>query len=631
MAPVRGTDARALVLATLGILAIAARTAHQDDLVTLSGQALVVIKDHPSGPPTRRAGRGGCRLLLHAQGVRSGGVHGGRRLSLSSRGARENDGTSLPVEPGSEDLGAAVATGAAVTVTGRRASSGAFVAVSVEAAPSPQPQPVIEPTSPGKAAAAAAGAALQASRNALVQGDVRTLVVPIWAAGPNGSACPGTRLPTYTSAALRPVLFEESASPGAQTVGSIFRGASHGATTLTSATSAIAGFARIGCSGTGAKGSWSLTSCTSADYLGWGEAAGAAVKSQGLDASKYSHLVLVMPPGVMLNGPCAAPGLGMVGPVCGSGPCQAWIAGDLLEPQLFAHELGHGLGFGHAGVQKGANWEEYGDASDTMGGCCAARGFSLAHHWQAGWARAWELDGAALTPGAPVRLTLTSVTRPGAVGVRITRGTGQDPIYCGYRAAEGVDAALGPDFAWRTSVHTMASTSGAQPTRLCAALADGESWSSGAAGEILVRQLSHTVAQSVVTVCRATNAATAKSCASSPPSSPPASPAPTKPPGNTAVPRPARPAPTLAARPTVSRTAAVIHARPATPGASNWSIRCPAVKYPQRQIRSAGGKTVATFRLSGLAAHTPFTCFISHRMASGATSGVLTVTFITAK
>src|SRR5438105_4823253 len=63
-------------------------------------------------------------------------------------------------------------------------------------------------------------------------------------------------------------------------------------------------------------------------------------------------------------------------------PSSAFVFGSCQTPDVFAHELGHNLGFYHASTPT----DEYGDHSDIMGG---AQGFfrqvDAPHRAQMGW------------------------------------------------------------------------------------------------------------------------------------------------------------------------------------------------------------------------------------------------------
>eukprot|EP00887_Chlorella_sp_A99_P007092 scaffold2.g7092.t1 len=422
---------------------------------------------------------------------------------------------------------AALVTGQAVTVKFRApaasasaAGGGAIAATSLQAGAAKSSKIIVKAAAALAAPTAAApGAApsvvLPSSQNTLVEADVATLFVPLLAAQANGSACPGTRLPDYTPADLAAALFEEL-SPGALTLGRYFRQVSWGAATLTNATSAVAGFANVGCGGGAA--AWGWTTCNAADYGGWANAADAylAANSPGL-AARFKHVVYILPPG----GPCAWAGLGSLGCASSGIQCRVWAVGDYWSArQLYAHELGHNLYWHHAAARApDGSWDEYADESCTMGYCCAERGLNLPHAWQAGFTPVQQLDGGTLAPGTPLALTLPALSAGGVAtrGARLlpSWAPGEPAVFLGYRLAQGLDAGLSDGFAGCTSVHTSAisNTYDPQLTYLQATLGDGQAWESSAAAGIVVRQVSHDATQATVTVCRVGGAETAASCA----------------------------------------------------------------------------------------------------------------------
>jgi len=119
------------------------------------------------------------------------------------------------------------------------------------------------------------------------------------------------------------------------------------------------------------------------DYNSWRTAARNAAAKDGFNATGYNHIMYVTPG----SGGCGWIGLATVGGV------DSWYSGgygstsqslqmrfDLSILPLFAHELGHNLGFGHARsasckdsnskatrVSDNCTYSEYGDIYDVMG------------------------------------------------------------------------------------------------------------------------------------------------------------------------------------------------------------------------------------------------------------------------
>ncbi|MEW1956544.1 M12 family metallo-peptidase [Kineococcus sp. NPDC059986] len=120
---------------------------------------------------------------------------------------------------------------------------------------------------------------------------------------------------------------------------------------------------------------WTTSSRTCSDVGGlWTEAARAA----GFTGAPREHLVVLLPRNAYTSRACAAYGLGSVG----AGPDSAGYAYVTdTEPSLWAHELGHNLGLGHANLLSsatasdvawngssypGATRVPYGDVWDVM-------------------------------------------------------------------------------------------------------------------------------------------------------------------------------------------------------------------------------------------------------------------------
>eukprot|EP00887_Chlorella_sp_A99_P000884 scaffold5.g884.t1 len=445
-------------------------------LATVKGKAVVLLADYISQPP------------------------------MQSLAVRLPDGKLMRVGHQSQAQIKGLRTGMALTVTGRLHSPTNISAATITAGRAPAAVPRVTaaaaravrlggarhgkaPGGKAWAAGAASSVVLSTSTNQLVESDVRTLFIPVVAVQADGSACPGTRLPPYTPAQLRSVIFAE-ANPGGPTVGKLFSQVSYGKTRLSAATSAVSDFVNIGCGGS----SWALNSCGMADHWGWSDAAmGYATNTLKLDLSGYRHLVFVLPPGL----PCDWAGQATVG--CDE-QCRAWTTGDFWSSvMMHAHELVRAA-----------------DMSCVMGYCCSMRGYNLPHAWQAGWATVQQVDGSVLTPGTSLQLTLPTLATGAATnGARIlpTWAPGREPVFLSYRTSAGADAALPDAYTRRTSIHTSAisNTYDASPTAFVTALADGQVWSGP--GGLVVRQLSSSDAGAVVSVCLSTGPETAASCA----------------------------------------------------------------------------------------------------------------------
>ena len=94
----------------------------------------------------------------------------------------------------------------------------------------------------------------------------------------------------------------------------------------------------------------------------WADAADTAARNAGVDLSRYQHKVYALPS----EAACGWSGLGSVG--CSSYYCSVWVRGG--GGPVFAHELGHNLGWYHASTDPendGRINSEYGDRSGVMG------------------------------------------------------------------------------------------------------------------------------------------------------------------------------------------------------------------------------------------------------------------------
>ncbi|KXZ48389.1 hypothetical protein GPECTOR_28g796 [Gonium pectorale] len=239
--------------------------------------------------------------------------------------------------------------------------------------------------------------------------------------------------------------------------------------------------------------SWTAYGCSVRDVFGWADAAAAAAVADGVEPSRYSHLLLVLPPGMRSwAGPaCSWTGLATVGPAVVRpdglyGQGYAWISGDYARTlPSYLHELGHNLWLSHAGLGSCPDC----DWSCTMGLCCRTRCFNGPHSWQLGWAAPAPgavLSAASLAPGAVRRLALPAarLTRASllvvyADWVAAAEVAAPPTLFVSYRPRQGpYDSDIPLAYSDGVLVHSYNGTSqiDAQPTRLHARLYAGDVW-----------------------------------------------------------------------------------------------------------------------------------------------------------
>lgn len=226
-----------------------------------------------------------------------------------------------------------------------------------------------------------------------------------------------------------------------------------------------------------------LSSC---DYADWADAADVAAVAAGVTLSLYQHRLYVLPSDVS----CPWAGLANLG--C-YGTCRAWVATCWI-PDVYAHELGHNLGFGHASTDPGNDGQidcEYCDRSDFMGiGGVGWRQVNGPHKLQAGWLP----PSAVVSPGSSAQtIVLESIETDPVESVfpqvlEVHPPGGGDPYYFSYRRPTGYDAGLNSDYASRTAIHRHAGSY--QQTLLVDHLDDGDTFTDEADG-VEVTQVSH--------------------------------------------------------------------------------------------------------------------------------------------
>ncbi|PRW33287.1 hypothetical protein C2E21_7824 [Chlorella sorokiniana] len=266
--------------------------------------------------------------------------------------------------------------------------------------------------------------------------------------------------------------------------------------------SLVAERVRLPCAGNTNGYPWSFSKCDFDDFSGWADAADAVLQQRGVDLNKYKYTVYLIPPST-----CGWVGLGYVG--CdGSFACRSWINGDFWgAPQAIAHELGHNLFLGHASAYlPDGQLDEYGDDSSSMGHCCDPRCFSTPQMWQMGWISAQQLDATTFKPGVSKQVWLGSHSAAANAGVRILTpwANGSDPIFLGFRTADGGDKALPATAVKRVHIYQspVSGTYDAVNSIWRGSLATaGAAWAHSATG-LVVRFVSVSNGGANVAVCR---------------------------------------------------------------------------------------------------------------------------------
>jgi hypothetical protein len=226
---------------------------------------------------------------------------------------------------------------------------------------------------------------------------------------------------------------------------------------------------------------------TTCDFSAWADALDAAAKAARIDMTQYSRKVYVLP-----RNACPAAGLGTVG----GNPSQAWVF-NCSVPDIYAHELGHNLGMGHASTPDA----EYGDNTDIMGlAQNKLRQVNAAHKHQMGWVPtpdAVAVSASGVFSLAPLELSPGTATAPQAL--TIAKSDTGDFYYVSYRRKLGFDTNLSLSYVDRLSVHRYKGDGSADNTQLLALLTDGQSYVDAVNG-ITVTQVSHSADYSTVQV-----------------------------------------------------------------------------------------------------------------------------------
>ncbi|MEP1594612.1 MAG: hypothetical protein ABJK20_08570, partial [Halieaceae bacterium] len=159
----------------------------------------------------------------------------------------------------------------------------------------------------------------------------------------------------------------------------------------------------------------------------------------GINRNDYRHRIFAIPRNLTGADSCGWTGYANVG--CGSA-CTAFNRWS-HDRNTTAHEFGHNLGMGHAGV--GSN--QYADYSSFMGYSLSngVRALDGAHHWQTGWYDSIDAlsTGTIQSSGtydvAPLREISPADNVPSIYRIEVDSG---DPYFLSARVAQGYDTDL---------------------------------------------------------------------------------------------------------------------------------------------------------------------------------------------
>ncbi len=207
--------------------------------------------------------------------------------------------------------------------------------------------------------------------------------------------------------------------------------------------------------------------------LQWAADARDAALAQGIDLSAYDRVGYVYAEPNL----CADQGYGGWNPFYGTS-MHVFFCGVKL---IYAHELGHSLGLGHAAFERDdGSIDAYGDYSDFMGGSWRNGGWvspgelNAPHRDQAEWLGADQVTdvGACGVFEVPA-LELTAGEADAPQVLRVDKPDTRETYYLSYRSAMDFDEDLDPEYRDKVSVHRW---SGSGPTILLDTLDVGQEY-----------------------------------------------------------------------------------------------------------------------------------------------------------
>ncbi len=184
-------------------------------------------------------------------------------------------------------------------------------------------------------------------------------------------------------------------------------------------------------------------------------AADSAAAGAGVNLASYQHKVYLVPPRSISD--CAWLAVGEIGFYGGTRVRRSWSTRN--GAVVYAHEIGHNLGWHHAATDPNVDGvidSQYGDISDVMGYCCYRRKFNAVHMDQIGWFA--NLAGTridVLSSGtydiAPLGSDPALTTAPQVLRIDWP-GTGES-YYLSYRKPIGLDAAINSTYTTGVNIH----------------------------------------------------------------------------------------------------------------------------------------------------------------------------------
>lgn len=185
------------------------------------------------------------------------------------------------------------------------------------------------------------------------------------------------------------------------------------------------------------------------------DAADSRAAAAGVDLAPYHHKVYLVPPSSISD--CTWLALGEIGFYGGTRVRRSWSTRN--GAVVYAHEIGHNLGWDHAATDPNVDGvfdSQYGDISDVMGYCCYQRKFNSVHVDQIGWLE--NLTGIridVLSSGtydiAPLGSDPVLTTAPQVL--RIDWPGTDESYYLSYRQPIGLDAAINSTYTTGVNIH----------------------------------------------------------------------------------------------------------------------------------------------------------------------------------